>query len=131
MAGIPPLVGFLGKELIYAGTLNSWLVTGAALLANAMMVVTALAVGWKPFVGPSSNPEAKDAPAILFWGPLVLGLTALAVGIYPNSIDVGLVSAMLRDVTAQAQTVDLYLWHGINGPLLLSLATYALGALMY
>ena len=131
MAGIPPLVGFLGKELIYAATLNSWLVTGAALLANAMMVVTALAVGWKPFVGPSSNPEAKDAPAILFWGPLVLGLTALAVGIYPNSIDVGLVSAMLRDVTAQAQTVDLYLWHGINGPLLLSLATYALGALMY
>ena len=61
----------------------------------------------------------------------MLGLTALAVGIYPNSIDVGLVSAMLRDVTAQAQTVDLYLWHGINGPLLLSLATYALGALMY
>ena len=60
----------------------------------------------------------------------MLGLTALAVGIYPNSIDVGLVSAMLRDVTAQAQTVDLYLWHGINGPAV-EPATYALGALMY
>lgn len=133
MAGIPPLLGFLGKELIYAGTLTGpILVTAIALVANAMMVITALAVAWRPFTGqPMSEKTTTDAPALLFWGPLVLGVVALTLGIIPNLIDASLVSTLLTNVTAQPQTVDLYLWHGINGPLLLSLATYALGALGY
>lgn len=130
MAGIPPLLGFLGKELIYAGTLGSaiW-VNVVALTANAMMVVTALAVAWRPFVGVAR--QASEAPPMLFWGPLVLGMSALMLGVMPNLIDTTLVNAMLENVTAQPQNVDLYLWHGINGPLLMSLATYALGGLMY
>ena len=132
MAGIPPLLGFLGKELIYAGTLSSALwVTAIALFANAMMVVTALAVAWRPFVGELSNPDAADAHPLMLWGPLTLGLIALTLGLIPNLIDASLINGMLSDVTLQAQAVDLYLWHGINGPLLLSLATYALGGLMY
>ena len=131
MAGMPPLLGFLGKELIYAGTLSGpILVTVVALVANAMMVVTALAVAWRPFTGAKTQ-STQDAPAMLYWGPLVLGLAALVLGLVPNLIDAGLVSTMLSDVTGRTQTVDLYLWHGINGPLLLSLATYALGAVLY
>lgn len=132
MAGIPPLLGFLGKELIYAGTLSATLwVTLIALIANAMMVVTALAVAWRPFTGQCSHPQARDAHPMMVWGPLTLGLTALVLGSIPNLIDTSLINGMLSDVTLRPQAVDLYLWHGINGPLLLSLATYGLGALLY
>ena len=132
MAGIPPLIGFLGKELIYTATLgHSLWVSGVALAANVMMVMTAIAVAWGPFVGRASHAHAKPMSVGLWWGTLVMGLLALILGSLPSLIDSSLVQPILAAVTGREQSVYLSLWHGINGPLVLSVATYALGFVLY
>ena len=65
MGGLPPFFGFIGKELIYGATGNAalaLLVTGAAILANALMVACGAMVALRPFFGrPRRSP--KDMPA--------------------------------------------------------------------
>lgn len=132
MAGIPPLLGFLGKELIYAATLgHSWWVSVIALAANVMMVMTALAVAWGPFTGSPSHDSAKPISVAIWWGSLLMGLLALTLGSLPSLIDTSLIAPILSAVTGREQSLHLSLWHGINGPLLMSLLTYALGFAMY
>ena len=54
MAGLPPLFGFIAKELSYEATLDAssaaWL-TSAAVAANILLVAAAGAVGLRPFFG--------------------------------------------------------------------------------
>src|SRR5690606_24247794 len=56
MGGLPPMFGFLAKEEIYAalGFADPWtiMLTLAAILGNALMLVIGFAVGLKPFRGP-------------------------------------------------------------------------------
>ena len=54
MAALPPLLGFIGKELSYEATLHAaaapvW--TAAAVLASALFVAVAGLVGFQPFWG--------------------------------------------------------------------------------
>ena len=135
MAGIPPLLGFLGKELIYAATLkHSLAISLVALLANVMMVMTALAVAWGPFASHADGPshaKAKPMPLGLWWGALTMGLIALSLGSLPSLLETPFSNPALSAVTASNASYELALWHGINGPLILSLLTYALGFLAY
>lgn len=62
MSGIPPLIGFIAKEIIYEATLEAEdmpiiLLTAVALLGNVFNVVAALMVAWKPFWGELRYPE--------------------------------------------------------------------------
>ena len=54
MAGFPPFLGFIGKELKYEGALaiadEPWPFAGASLLANSMMVAVALIIVVRIFV---------------------------------------------------------------------------------
>lgn len=55
MAGIPPLLGFIGKELIYDAARTSpnaaIILVVSAVLANILIVAVACTLGIKPFVG--------------------------------------------------------------------------------
>src|SRR5699024_11270804 len=58
MAGIPPLLGFIGKELIYEASLFARLPTvafAAVILANACMVVAASIIALRCFFGKESK----------------------------------------------------------------------------
>jgi multicomponent Na+:H+ antiporter subunit A len=137
MAGLPPLFGFIGKELIYEATGHApaWAlaVTAAALLANALMVACAAMVALRPFLGPRRAP--KTAPADPGWGlwlgPALLAALGLAFGLAPLPIETGLVAPTVLAVDGAPMAGHLALWHGIGAPLALSLATFALGGLLY
>ncbi len=81
MAGLPPLLGFVGKEVIYEATLESTLgavvLTGTAVLMNLFNVAAAGIVLFLPFFRPRPAGVVGDPIHQATWkmwgGPLVLG----------------------------------------------------------
>lgn len=137
MAGFPPLLGFIGKELKYEGALaiadEPWLIVIAAVLANAMMAGIALTFVFRVFLGGQSAITRKPKEiSILMWiGPVLLALAGLATGIYPELIAKTIIQPAVSDILAERTTVKLSLWHGINIPLVLSIVTFLLGGLLF
>ena len=133
MAGFPPFLGFIGKELKYEGALavasEPAFVAVAAVLANALMVAAAGVVALLPFFGRAqSTPRpAHEAPAIMLVGPLALAAAGLVFGLAPPVVGQLIVEPAVAAITGESPTVKLALWHGINLPLMLSIVTFALG----
>ena len=138
MAGAPPFLGFIGKELKYAGALAAetpLLVAGALVLANALMFAVAGVVALRPFWRGDSwaLPRApKERSWRMLAGPVVLGVAGTLFGIFPEPLQQALVTPTVAALTGDAaNAAELTLWHGVNLPLLLSLATFALGLVLY
>lgn len=136
MAGLPPLFGFLSKELTYGATLQSPLLpqvtTGLFLATNALMVTVAGMVAVGPFFSrrPLTPPARQHMPAALWLAPLLPAAIALLMGCYPGPVAALLIGPALSAVQAAPVTPSLALWHGLNLELLLSAATLALGLLL-
>ncbi|MEM1266412.1 MAG: hydrogen gas-evolving membrane-bound hydrogenase subunit E [Pseudomonadota bacterium] len=138
MAGFPPFLGFIGKELKYAGALAvasvPVLVAGAVLLSNALMLAVAGIVALRPFWGPAGAMPRKphEAPWQMLAGPVILAALGALFGIYPALLQTSLVTPTVISLTGSADEVkELKLWAGVNLPLLLSIATYVIGIAMY
>ncbi len=141
MAGFPPFLGFIGKELKYEGALaiaeEPFLIAGAAVAANAMMVAVAMAIVIRVFL----RHRPKDAEALprtpheasgmMCLGPLLLAGAGLVTGIFPELISKTVIEPAITGVLRAPTTVKLSLWHGINLPLMLSTVTMAIGALLF
>ena len=137
MAGLPPFIGFIGKELKYEGALaiadQPWLIVAAAVAANAMMVAIALTFVFRVFLGGQSTITRKprEASPLMLVGPVLLAVLGLASGLFPDLIAKSLIQPAVSDILATKTEVKLSLWHGINGPLTLSAITVAIGTLMF
>jgi len=138
MAGLPPLLGFISKELVYEAKLQAptaaWLITTFGVAANMLMVALAGRLLIKPFFSKAAQDEhivpKKLRPAYWF-GPLLLSLIGLIVGMFPNLLATVLLEPALLAIEAQFTDIKLALWHGFNPVLLLSLLTFAGGVLIY
>jgi len=137
MAGFPPFLGFIGKELIYEGTLTiadqPWIIVAAAVAANAMMVGIALTFIFRVFLGGESTitREPKEVYAVMWVGPVVLAIAGLLTGLLPGQITEYVIQPAVSSVMAASAEVKLSLWHGINGPLILSIITVAVGIMLF
>ncbi len=137
MAGTPPMLGFISKELLYEAKLQvsrvAPLVTGIGVLANILLVAAAGLVGLKPFWGrrPNLPKEPHEAPPSMLAGPIILSGISLLCGLFPETVASIFLSAAVSAVRAQAITVELKLWHGINPVFALSILTLATGILVY
>ena len=137
MAGFPPFLGFIGKELKYEGALaiasEPVLVASAAIFANALMVAVAAIVALRPFYGrPLETPKKPhEAPIAMWIGPLLLGGLGLTFGLAPSLVADTFVQPAVSSVLGRPELIKLSLWHGINIPLMLSLLTFALGIAFY
>src|SRR5690625_4980328 len=89
MAGLPPLFGFVGKEIVYDATLNldsgAALFTTFAVLANIAVVAVAGIVALRPFLGARrQTPKAPhEAPFTMWIGQAVLGAGSVGCGVLP------------------------------------------------
>lgn len=134
MAGFPPLMGFIGKELIYEATEgDSTLILTAVVVANALMVASAGLVAIRPFRGALLAPKVApaDPGAGLWLGPVVLATLGLMFGLFPAVLEGALVGPMVRAVTGAGPAAHLALWHGAGPALVLSLVTFTAGGLLY
>jgi len=133
MAGLPPLLGFVGKESVYEAVLYApiglQILVVVAVLANVSNVYVAAATGILPFWrrrGDRAVP-AHDVPFGMWIGPAVLGLLGIVSGLYPNILGHQILSPGAGDVLGENITFKLKLWHGVNTAFLLSLLTLGLG----
>ncbi len=137
MSGFPPLLGFIGKELIYEAKLQipnlSFLVIGSGVLANIVNVTVAIIVGIAPFWDEHkiSAKNAHEGATALWLGPLVLALAGLMAGLYSEIIGLQIINPAVSAVRAQPTSVQLELWHGINPVLMLSFVTVLAGVILF
>src|SRR5690625_1643752 len=137
MAGLPPLFGFVGKEIIYDATLSlpsaEVLFTTAAVLANIAVVAVAGVVALKPFLGSRRKTPVTphEAPFTMWIGPFVLGVGSVVFGLLPALVGPTLMVGAASAVLGEPVSFELALWHGFNLPLLLSAITVASGVALY
>jgi multicomponent Na+:H+ antiporter subunit A len=136
MSGIPPMLGFIGKELIYEAKLHApkaaYFILLAGFLANVFTVMVSGRFTFDLFYGKAANsPKTPKEPSIaLLTGPAILVIISLLLGLFPNKIGLVLAPA-LKAMMPSAEFVKLKLWHGFNEILLLSAFTVLLGAILF
>ena len=133
MAGLPPFFGFVGKEALYeALTHDNVLVTVVGVLTSMLLFAVAWLAGIRPFSGEETHTpkHPHDPPWTMWLGPVFLGCLSVLFGLMP-ALPEKLLSAAAGSVLGKEVHMHLALWHGFNALLVLSLATFALGVLVY
>lgn len=138
MAGIPPMFGFIGKEMLYVA---GWerpsarvLLIGVMMLASLLFVAVAGRVGFRPFFSRKRNgaePAAHEAPVSLWLGPALLGGLGFLFGLFPGPAVRFVLSPAGAAILRRPAELHLALWHGFNPILVLSAAAILAGGLLY
>jgi multicomponent Na+:H+ antiporter subunit A len=129
-AGLPPMLGFVGKELAYEGLYDSPWLLAALMAASAVILVVVVLVAWRPFAGRQvlAPKTPHEAPPSMWLGPLLLAGLGTVVGVAPFVLQDGLMLPAAAAVLGRSYAFDLYLWHGLTLALGLSLVTLLVGA---
>ncbi len=142
MAGVPLLNGFLSKEMFFAETIflsrPEWQRIGlplAATLAGMFSVAYSLRFIHQVFFGPPADnlPRAPHEPTRWMLLPsALLVMACMLVGIFP-ALTVGPFLQLATDsiLGSDAPAYSLAIWHGLNMPLVMSLAAMAGGTALY
>lgn len=135
--GVPPFVGFVGKDLIYEAGLHypflSSIIVGLLVLTNILLFASGFLAGWKPFSG--ILPEKFSSvhlPSVSLWiPPLILAILSLVGGLFPFLPQEIFVKDMAEYLSQTPFSPTLKLWHGFNFVLFLSGVTLAVGGAIY
>jgi multicomponent Na+:H+ antiporter subunit A len=137
MAGLPPLFGFVAKELFYeakyeAPRAGSFLVV-ASFTGSAMVAAAAGLLAWRPFFarGRRAPKDAHEAPPALWLGPVLLASLSVLLGLLPDLLAVPLVQPAASAMRGAPTTVALRAWAGMSPAFVQSLLVLALGAALY
>ncbi|WP_134678442.1 monovalent cation/H+ antiporter subunit A [Paracoccus ravus] len=139
MAGIPPLNGFISKEMmleeathtVWQG--NAHLISVMATIGAVFSVCYSLRFIWHVFFGPERDdyPHKPHDPDFGLWfSPALLVVLVVLIGLAPQFFAGWLVEASAAAVTGAHPHPHLALWHGVNTALLLSLAATVGGVLL-
>ena len=140
MAGIPPLNGFISKEMMLEEAAHTvwlgqpWVFPVLATLGALLSVAYSLRYVFHVYFGPKRDdyPKKPHDPGVGLWGPPAV-LTALVVliGLAPALFAGPLVDAVAGALTnGAAPHVHLSLWHGLTPALFMSVIAVAGGALL-
>ncbi|MDG5800397.1 proton-conducting transporter membrane subunit [Marinilabiliaceae bacterium ANBcel2] len=140
MAGLPPMLGFIGKELIYEATIQmpqlSWIIVPLGVGANIIMVAISITVFYELFIYQKKKIttklliKEKAFPTSFLVGPAILAFMGLLLGIAPEILE-NAISNSIYFIRGQSIKITLSLWHGFNEVLLLSILTIAGGVILF
>jgi len=119
MAGVPLLLGFISKELMFAAFLEAPGATWLPVLIVSLGALTAVftfaysgRIALGAFAGRSGQ-QAREG-SLLFWGvPALAAVTGLVLGVYPAPLD-HLITVAATATVGEPVTAHLALWHGLN-----------------
>ncbi len=137
MGGLPPFLGFMGKEEIYvalaAGDVASLAACAVAIIGNGLMFAVAFAVALKPFIGVrvETPHHPHEAPVLLWLGPAVMALSGLLAALFASSFHAAISSPMASAIAGETHVIDLVPVPHWGLPLALSVVTVALGICLY
>lgn len=139
MAGLPPLGGFVSKELFYEATLGvtlpqvHTLFPVLAVAASAFTFAYSLRLAYGVFFGKPGHPpkHPHEAPLGMRWSPFILAALNPLFGLWPAPVDHFLLEPMSGAILGESVHVHLALWHGFGWPLLMSAITIAAGLSIY
>ncbi|SDG40503.1 putative monovalent cation/H+ antiporter subunit A [Psychroflexus sediminis] len=135
--GVPPTLGFVGKDLIYESTLhftsNAVLLTIIAISTNVLLFYAGFVAGVKPFMGQLPKKfENIHLPSPLMWvPPLIMTFAGVVFGIFPGLIESAFAKPIAMTQAIAFEDFHLKLWHGFNTILGLSAITLVLGTVLY
>lgn len=136
-AGIPPTIGFIGKELTYEATYHSETIIIISMIAIVLTKILLLYAGFvagiKPFTGklPAEHQDVKAPGPIMWIPPVLLATLGLVFGIAPFLIEGALIKPVVTALGGNASEIHLALWHGFNTIFILSLITIGVGTALY
>ncbi|WP_347756646.1 Na+/H+ antiporter subunit A [Agrococcus sp. ProA11] len=138
MGGIPPTLGFLGKEAALDAALSD---AGGELMALGWVAFVGIAVGAALTIAYSlrlvigtffgrPGAEPKRASAWLAIAPVALAIGGLLAG-FAGETATALLHAQTSAVPTGEEAPHLALWHGITIPLVASVAAWVIGTLLH
>ncbi|MEE6309091.1 Na+/H+ antiporter subunit A [Plantactinospora veratri] len=145
MAGLPPLLGFVGKEAVFASLFDAGatgrVVLVAVLAGSVLTVAYTLRFVWGAFASkasvPGENPDGGTVPGVdravvsaLLAAPMLIAVTGLAAGIAAPVVD-RLLSPYADRFAAAGPVYHLALWHGPGLALGLSGLVLVLGTVLF
>jgi multicomponent K+:H+ antiporter subunit A len=140
MAGIPPLNGFLSKELMLEEAAhtawygNPWVVGVLATIGAVFSVAYSFRFIGHTFFGPVRDdyPSAPHDPGFgLYAAPAFLVALVVIIGFVPMTSAAWLVNAATGAVTGDVASVKIVHWHGLYAPALwMSLAAVGGGLVL-
>jgi multicomponent Na+:H+ antiporter subunit A len=138
MAGFPIAIGFLAKEEMYLA-LTSGLWPDLAFLAvlivgNALMMVVALMVAFKPFLGDlRPTPHTPHEGSLsLFIGPVILAILGVVAGLFTGWLNLAVLNPTGGSIYNADVDAHIHLAFDITNPAVwASIVTWALGAVLF
>jgi len=128
MAGVPPLFGFIAKELLIEAAEINLLMLAIVVVSAAFTVTVAIRLFWDVFVRPPSPEEQEhlhphELPRWMVAGPALLAVASVIAGIGISPLITPLVEP------AVGKPISLYLFppSGINIAFVLSMTALAIG----
>ncbi|MEY4984736.1 MAG: hypothetical protein RIR62_3002, partial [Pseudomonadota bacterium] len=126
MAGIPPLNGFLSKEMMLEETVHAgfgpvWLLPLLATAGALLSVAYSLRLVAHGFLGPVRDdyPHHPHDPPFGMWAaPALLAVLVVVIGLIPMTSAAWLVQTAANAVTGATPEVYIKHWHGLGSPAL-------------
>lgn len=147
MAGVPPFNGFLSKEMFFEAAVavanpatNAFyhplaiLFPIVAVLGSIFTFVYSMMIFHGVFFGPLTDKTDKtphEAPiGLLFPGLLLVSLNVI-IGLFPMLAGGTILGPVTQSILLEPMYINLYLWHGFNVPLMMSITVVGIGGLLY
>lgn len=145
MAGIPPLLGFVGKETVFSGLIElahgetagvpgwaGWLVVAGLVAGSALTVGYTTRFLWGAFASKPGVPATKVKPLnpAFAVSPIVLAALSLGLGFAGAALTTAF-SPYADTLVAGEHEEYLALWHGFGLPLLFSVVAVVGGLALF
>ncbi|MBN2110910.1 MAG: DUF4040 domain-containing protein [Methanosarcinaceae archaeon] len=144
MAGIPPLSGFLSKEMFYEASLEmgqalggsfTYMIPALAVLggvltfAYSIKLIDGIFLGKRPAHG---LPEHIHDPGwVMILPTALLALLIVLFGLVPSIPSHYIVGPTAGSILSETADLHIELWHGFTPSLMMTIVTFVLGILTY
>ena len=145
MAGIPPLNGYLSKELFYESSVHmaetlgggiAYIIPILAVIGGVLTFAYSFRLILKIFMGkrtedPDVPKHVHDPPWVLLAPPAILAVLIILIGLVPTPFIDYLVQPAIDAIAPGAEHLHVSLWHGFTPAFIMTLITFAIGILIY